>query len=746
MGVILLNAFLIGVIWTTSKVPLYTTYATVVIEEPTQPVLPLSDTLEFTPPRYYQTQLDVLRSPALAAQVITNLQLSTNPTFLAVPKQRAGLNRFRAWLSHRLTALWTYSSNLLGSTPHMEIPATPQISPSSQDRSELVSLYLSLLSIKPDPYTSSVDVEFTTPDPSLSQDLANAHAQTFIRTAQTTQFTLTTEGQNLLAQQRTTQQERLAQVHARIQQLRQSYPDTPILGPENLTNQRLLDIYRRLAHARLKQIESETLRQLIEQHDPAQFPPFISNDRITQLQAMQTNLTTVQTRLITMLSPTHPRLKTLSTVQQTIQQTLMNERTALVQTLEAEREAAVSAEKLLLEEAGQQQKPAPAQGDLATALAALNAEVDSYKTLLESLRQQQQDGVIFKTITNAPITLTASAELPHAPTSPRPRHDLTYAFALGLVSAAMLGFFVEWMDTSIRTLQDVWLTTAYPTLGVIPSQASWFALLRTKIGSVLRPFTHQADQSHKDSALVTLTARELLTVNPSLIAPYHVLGNTLPLLEGRKSLRTFLLTSPGPKEGKTLTTLNLAISLAWSDFSVVVVDADLRSGHCHSLLQRERGPGLSDVLSQGVVLSASRRRAKKKTIEDTNGVPVPTVKDLVSAIIQPTAINGLSLVACGQLPINPSEGLASHMMQEVLGFLRRQYDCVLVDSPAALAADDALLLARRCDATLLVMRGHKTLMPAAHRTAEQLQVMRANVLGVILVDVNPLLAGAETAL
>jgi len=578
MGAVLLSALLIGVMWTTSQVPLYTTSATLLIEEPVQ-ILPENDDIEIASPRYYQTQVDLLSSPAFVAHVITSLRLGANPVFLDVPKKRAGLNRFRVWLYHRLTVLLSYGSYLLNSTPRVSTAATPNTPTPTQDRPELVSLYLSLLSITSDPYSSSVEVAFTTPDAALSQELANAHAQIFVRTAQTTQVELTAEGQTVLEQQRVIQQERLTQVQTRAQQFRQAHPDTPLPGPENLAIQRLLDVYRRLSHARIKRLESETLRRLIEQNDPTQFPPFIKNDRVTQLQSTLAKLEAEHTRLATMLSPSHPRLKTLSTIKQTTQQTLTNERTTLLQTLEAENAAAVSAEALLQEEAEQQQKPALARGDFATVLAALTAEVDSYQTLLESLRQQQQDGVIFKAMANSQVTLTATAELPLSPVSPQPRQDLLFALMIGLASAVGLGFVAEWLDTSVRTSQDVWLATAYPTLGIIPPQASRLETLRLNVGRILRSFARRSDQAQTEAALPTLMTRELVTVNPSLIAPYHILGNTLPLLEGRKSLRTFLLTSPGSREGKTVTTLNLAISLAWSDFNVVVVDADLRSGH-----------------------------------------------------------------------------------------------------------------------------------------------------------------------
>ena len=113
------------------------------------------------------------------------------------------------------------------------------------------------------------------------------------------------------------------------------------------------------------------------------------------------------------------------------------------------------------------------------------------------------------------------------------------------------------------------------------------------------------------------------------------------------------------------------------------------------------------------------------------------LKALLETAIQTTTIEGLSLLACGQVWSDPEEQLVSRTMQEVLRILRRQFDCVLIDSPAATTYGDAELLSQLTDATILVIRGHKTPMAAAHRIAGQLQAVHANVLGVVLTNVTP---------
>jgi Mrp family chromosome partitioning ATPase len=292
-------------------------------------------------------------------------------------------------------------------------------------------------------------------------------------------------------------------------------------------------------------------------------------------------------------------------------------------------------------------------------------------------------------------------------------------------------------------------------LGVIPPRAS---RLQSLLQRTNRGYYPPVDDSDSPTTATNSSAPTTRTTTDLLAESYQSLSATLALGK-KKSPRTILLTSPRSGEGKTTTAINLAITLAWSGYKVALVDADLRTGRCHTLLHRERSPGLSEILIEGAVLSSSRRRPKKKDVEENhpgaeanshespagenNNEPqslthAQKLKTLLETAVQPTTIEGLSFIACGQVWSDPEEQLASRTMHEVLSILRRQFDCVLIDSPAATIYGDAELLSQLTDATILVIRGHKTPMAAAHRIAGQLQAVHANVLGVVLTNISPL--------
>jgi capsular exopolysaccharide synthesis family protein len=178
-----------------------------------------------------------------------------------------------------------------------------------------------------------------------------------------------------------------------------------------------------------------------------------------------------------------------------------------------------------------------------------------------------------------------------------------------------------------------------------------------------------------------------------------------------QSPQVILLTSAHPGEGKTVTTLNLAITLAQSGRKVVVVDADVRRGRCHTLLHKENHPGLTAVLAGNVPLQQA---------------------------LQETTIPGLSFLSRGvAVPTSPFS-LGSPKMKELVAALRTYFEFVLIDSPPAITVSDAVLLARLCDGVLLVIHGQQTTEESARRLVNELEAVHAQILGVVLngVDFN----------
>jgi capsular exopolysaccharide synthesis family protein len=194
-----------------------------------------------------------------------------------------------------------------------------------------------------------------------------------------------------------------------------------------------------------------------------------------------------------------------------------------------------------------------------------------------------------------------------------------------------------------------------------------------------------------------------------LAESYRTIRTVLLHGQTESSPRVILVTSAHPGEGKTTVTLNLGISLAQSGRSVVVVDADLRQGNCHSHLAIQNRYGLTHFLTDDLPLDVC---------------------------VQSTNVAGFSLISRGGVPPNPTDLLGSSKMQELLEDLRQRFDFVLIDTPPSLAISDAAVLSVLCDGVLLVVRNENTTTDAARHVIERLRVVGAPLLGVVLNGIN----------
>jgi capsular exopolysaccharide synthesis family protein len=171
-------------------------------------------------------------------------------------------------------------------------------------------------------------------------------------------------------------------------------------------------------------------------------------------------------------------------------------------------------------------------------------------------------------------------------------------------------------------------------------------------------------------------------------------------------LRTLLVTSANPAEGKSTTVANLSIVMAQAGKRVVLVDADLRLPALHRLFGLNNTIGLTNVLLS---------------------------EDLAGAIVlQPTGVDGLSLLSSGPLPPNPSELLGSQRMARVIEYLKTQADIVLLDSPPAMSVTDPVVLAGLMDGVIAVVDAGRTRAGALLRLKELISATRTPLIGVVL--------------
>jgi capsular exopolysaccharide synthesis family protein len=299
------------------------------------------------------------------------------------------------------------------------------------------------------------------------------------------------------------------------------------------------------------------------------------------------------------------------------------------------------------------------------------------------------------------------AEKPSFPSSPDIPMSLILIAGVGMILALGLAAAVEYFDSSVSTPEHVWRAVALSTFGVVPDLKS---LDRTLIGYSRRLLTGAS----KNKALPSPSSNAPMP-SPHVVESYDPLSvvseafrtirTSLLFAQAGKPPQIILLTSPSPSEGKTVTTLNLGIALAQDGHTVLIIDADLRKGCCHSRLGISNHDGLSNVLAGKLSL----QQALKKT-----------------------NVEGLSLLSRGIVPPNPSDLLGSQMMRRVLDEIRESYDFILIDSPPAIAVADAAILSVFVDGVLLVFHAKKTTAGSARQIVERLDGVRATFLGVVL--------------
>ena len=701
-----LVVFGFGAFITFRTTPLYTASTILLIEHQNLPATGLGEGLSGGED-YFQTQLALLKSRALAARVIKDLGLERNPN-LAVPPQL--LDQLRRSVTGNIESFLSRVFDFLKVTPEQKQVAPSTKGPASGVSSDSISRYLALLIVEPVPKTQLVKVSFSTVDPSFSEELANAHAAAFIRMNLETRFELSKEAREFLEKKLVELKVKVGQSEEALNRFRKTYGVVSLEGNENIIVSRLVELNGKLTDARARRIELESLSRIVKDKNLTSLSQVIDNNMVVQLRGGLEGLEAERARLSTIFKSDHPRLQDLEKQISQTQQRMNLEIRKVIRTIESDYAAARAKEAALQAEADRQQQAALDLKQLAVQHTILQGELDANRTILANVLKRLNEASVSTESPLSNMQITEPAEMPRGPSSPQIERALILASVFGLFLGVGLALVFERLNSAMRTPEEVWRAIAVPTLGAIPH---WRSLGGREYGykqlprsSPLRFLTH-ANGAEEPAVSQTLVASH----HPfSLIAEsYRMVRSGLLLIQTDRPPQVVLLTSARPTEGKTSVSLNLAITLAQSGRQVVVIDADLRAGNCHALLGLSNRYGLVHLLNDDLPLDA---------------------------VLQRTAVDGLYLIPRGVVPPDPAHLLGSDRMKEVLQALRARFDLVLVDTPPAIAVSDAIVLSVQCDGVLLVLRAQRTPTEAVQRVVERLEVVGARLLGTVLVGAD----------
>lgn len=263
---------------------------------------------------------------------------------------------------------------------------------------------------------------------------------------------------------------------------------------------------------------------------------------------------------------------------------------------------------------------------------------------------------------------------------PRTKANLAIGLFLGLLVGAALALLLEALDRTVKSSEQATELFGTPLLALVP---------KLKAGAL---------------SAGAVADEPLSAAGES----YRTLRTAVRFVDLDRPLRTLLVTSPSPGEGKTTTATNLAVALAQSGERVILVDADLRRGRVAQELGLPDGVGLTSVITRAATL--------EEAIQDWRGL--------------------LQVLGCGPLPPNPSEILGSQLMVGLLDELQQYADVVIIDSAPVLPVTDSVALATQVDGVIVVARAGKTQRGAAAEVWRRLDAVGANVVGCVLNGVN----------
>ena len=192
---------------------------------------------------------------------------------------------------------------------------------------------------------------------------------------------------------------------------------------------------------------------------------------------------------------------------------------------------------------------------------------------------------------------------------------------------------------------------------------------------------------------------------------FRILRTNIQFMNMNKGLKTLLVTSTMPSEGKSWVSSNLAITFAQAGNNVILIDADMRKGRLHKVFEIIPKPGLSNYLS-GV--------SDKRENEENLG-----------AYIRETEIPNLYVIASGNIPPNPSELLISERMTQLLENLKEQFDIVIIDGTPTKLVTDAVILSRLVDTTIVVAAHNQTKKEDLNKTVKDIKNVGGNIAGVV---------------
>ncbi|MBV9926113.1 MAG: polysaccharide biosynthesis tyrosine autokinase [Acidobacteria bacterium] len=675
-----------------------------------------------TDPAYFNTQLQNLTSPGLLRRVVKTLDLEHNQAFL---RPSAGQNR-TVWQNLlRMAGLQKRTPEKKEGADANQLPLTGTVAPATA-REDLVEakrldpfVRILQLDLKVEPVketrTSSyskdtrlIDIKYTHGDPQVAAKIVNALADTFVLSNLEKKTETNATAGDFLQKRVAELQSSIRSDEERLVNYAKTHQILSLDGSQNTVVERLAGLNQQLLQAENERKDAEAAYRAAQSPGAASALAEKESKPKEDVETKLAELRQRRSQLLVNNTEEWPEVKEINqqiaTLEKQVGETKSRATAVVTTNLETRYRQALDRERAIRADFQRQQGETLSQNEAAINYRIIQQEIETNKQLLDGLLQRSKENDVVLAGTPNNIYVADYAIAPDYPVGPQRLRGVIVALFLSLAGGVGLAIFLEYMNDSVRSTEDVDRWLRLPSMGVIPAVGGFTK--RRLFPSTALSRRNNGDGQESPELLINAETRS------ALAEAYRHLRTSVLLSTAGRAPKSLLVTSSVPSEGKTTTAVNTALSLAQTGASVLVVDADMRRPRLHSIFGISNGRGLSTILSDDL-----------------------SEAEILSTIQQHEG-TGLNILTSGAVPPNPAELLGSEQMRRLIRTLEGTFTHVVIDTPPIGSFTDGVLASTLVDGVLLVVHSGKTSRNVVRRTKQLLQDVGAKVFGVILNNVN----------
>ena len=670
---------------------------------------------------YLNTQIQIMRSRSVLESVVRNQDVANNPNL-------NGEIRQRNILAEVLGVFRLITGGGRQGPDDSELPPEA-IEQRNAFRVQAAAARLgSRVEVTPIRNSELVYLSVTGFDPGFTARMANAIADEYVRSNMQRRMDAGAEARVFLEDQLADMRIALEQADQNLMDFAKQNNIADLDERERMALTALRRLSDRQSEIQAELVQLKTWRDLIEAGRIETLEPVVESPVILDLERRLLDARSQYVTLSERFLDSYPDVQEVLSRIDGLEAEIQAQRQVIINNIVGRYENLIAQENSLQEAIERSEQQILALNERAVQYNILDREFETSRELYDGLLQRMKEIGVAAGVQENNISIIDRARPPWGPFKPNLLRNLMLAVVLGLMAGGGLAFLLEFLDGSIRRVEDIERIVDRPVLAVVPlirSAKAKESLVpfnipgREKVASASRssdanasprPVTTDEDYEASGAPADEATIAMLSAIKPSSSVAESIrsLRTSLNFATAEGMPQVLMLTSAGMSEGKTTCAINLATVMAQAGSRVLLIDGDLRKPRVHKEFGIDKAPGVTDQITHFSVDSLSN---------------LPIVE---------TNVEGLSILPAGSPTPNPADMLASTRLTRILDEVKQHFDHIIMDASPILGLADALILSRQSEGLIFVTRSAQTGKDNFRMSMKRLAQVRASVLGVVL--------------